>query len=141
MTEHPTTPSYTPEKIIMSSKSSSDASAAPPTGGTTVSGSSSKKTVSLSGIGITFTRAHRASMYVRDKGHIYENATSGLEPKFAMIDLSSDLTSDGFLQKNHDFIVQLARLQNHSTAYCMSDVFQIMATKGAQGDWEPIGVT
>jgi hypothetical protein len=149
--EHPTIPSSTPEKIIMSTKSPSDAAfvALPPTVSSSTTGPApavgkflgSKKTVSLSGIGVTFTRAHRASMSVRDKGRIYENATSVLEPKFAMIDLSSDLTSDDFLQKNHDFIVQLARLQNHITAYCMGDVFQIIATKGVQGDWEPIGST
>jgi hypothetical protein len=153
MTERPTTPSSssTPEKIIMSTKSPPDAaSAAPPIVSSSTTGPapavgkflSLKKAVSLSGIGVTFTRAHRASMSVRDKRCIYENATSALEPKkFAMIDISSDLTSDDFLQKNHDFIMQLARLQNRITAYCMGDVFQIIATKGFQGDWEPIGTT
>jgi hypothetical protein len=82
----------------------------------------SKNTISLSGLGITLTHAQRASMSVRDKGRVYENTTSRMEPKFEMIDLSSDLTSDDFLQNNYDFIVQLARLQNRITAYCKGDI-------------------
>jgi hypothetical protein len=40
-------------------------------------------------------------------------------------DLSSNLISDVFLQKSHNFVVMLARCQEQITASCVGGVFEI----------------
>lgn len=92
-------------------------------------------------MGTTVSRADRASLSSDDKRKLYAAATAKLLPTFVLTEETIDINSGTFLEKNHDIFLQLNKLKQHLTSYCMDDVFTLVTafdpTTGAPDDSDP----
>ena len=91
-------------------------------------------------LGTTISRAARAALSAEDRRKLYMSATVALKPPFKQVNESIDATSEKFLDLNHDFYIQVQKLQKHLQSFCMHDVFTIVTVfdgNGAPDDTDP----
>ena len=66
-------------------------------------------------------------------------------PRFTLTEETIDINSGNFLEKNHDVFLQLNKLKQHLTSYCLIDVFSIVTafdpTTGAPDDSDPATIS
>jgi hypothetical protein len=92
-------------------------------------------------MGTTVSRQDRSTLRPEEKRKFHASATAKLDPLFSMSPDTIDINSGSFLESNHDFFLQLSKLKQHLTSYCLVDVFNLVTvfnpTSGAPDDSDP----